>query len=159
MNKKDRKKKFLQSFFILIGFGIFYWTLIINDDKLISITDVMEKEEGLVTNDVKEIKLTEVSSEANRYILTGTDIDKMMVYLGTTYIKKSKREIHTIDSQNYHVILYTDEYTEYKLSKPFMMKQDSGKTYIQLFGEGVEKIITYETEDNDLYDLVLSYLK
>ena len=158
MNKKVSKTKALLGgiLFVVVFNFINFLT---SDDKLFTIIDVMEKEVGLVTNDVTEINLTEVSSEAKNYTLTGTDIDKMMVYLNTTYIKKSKREIHTIDSTKYNIVLYTDEYTEYKLSKRFMIKQDSGKTYFQLFGKDVKKIITYETEDNDLYDLVLSYLK
>lgn len=158
MNKKVKKKNVL---FGSLFLGVFIFMNFLTSDNLFTIIDVMEKEVGLVTNDVTEIYLTKVSSEGNNYTLTGTDIDKMMVYLNTTYIEKSKRKIHTIDSPKYNIVLYTDESPYYfgRPSKQFMIKQDSDKTYFQLFGEDVEKIITYETEDNDLYDLVLSYLK
>ena len=157
MSKKTKENVL----FAILFLPVFIFMDYLTSPNLFTITDAMEKEVGLIKTDVTKITLTKVSREENDNTLTGADIDKMMVYLGSTVIEKSRRKFHTIDGPWYNIVLYTDEKDiEFGRSKLLRITKDSGKTYIQLMETNIkEKVITYETEDNGLYDLVLTYLK
>lgn len=159
MNNKKRKR--IISSVISIAIMLCAIILFMNpfkNDQPFSIIDVMEDELALQTDEVTAIGLKRATSDSKSIKLKDTDIDDVITYLDSTIIEKSKTYIQNVDGAVYMLILYTDEHAiDYGSSKRLLLKNNSGKTYIQLIE--TDKSLTYETDDNGLYNLVIEYLK
>ena len=143
---------------LILGVSAFFFMNPFKDDQPFSIIDLMERKADLNTEEVTGIVLKKADTESNTTRLTASESEKLIQYLDGTIIKKSKEKIEQIEGMDYMLVLYTDEHAvDYGNSKRLLLKNASGKTYIQLIG--IDEYATYEADYNGAYDLINDYLK
>ena len=155
--KAKQSSKLWSFILVLLILGVSYF-FFMKDDQPFSIIDLMEKKADLNTEEVTGITLKKVDTESNTTHLTASDSEKLIEYLDGTIIKKSKEKIDQIEGMDYMLMLYTDEHAvNYGDSKRLLLKNASGKTYIQLIG--TDHYTTYEADYNGAYELIKEYLE